>query len=217
MRFEDVSFPDPQQNIAFDENLLRLADKQGAGPASPAGGPVLRFWESPRVFIVVGRIGKIEEDVRLKEAEADGVPVLRRASGGGTVVQGPGCLNYALVLSKIQYPVLNDLRKSYEWISGKVIAALEPLGVEAVFRPTSDIVLAGSEKKFSGNAQKRGKNYILHHGTILYDFDLSLITRYLTMPKDVPEYRKGRSHADFVTNIPIDPAAFKAHMRRLLS
>ena len=210
MRFEDVSFPDPQDNIAFDENLLRLADKEGAGP-------VVRFWESPRVFIVVGRIGKIEEDVRIKEAQADGVPILRRASGGGTVVQGPGCLNYALVLSKIQYHDLNDLRKSYEWISGKVIAALEPLGVKAVFKPISDIVLAGSEKKFSGNAQRRGRNFILHHGTILYDFDLSLITRYLTMPKDVPEYRKGRSHADFVTNIPIDPAAFKVHMRRLLS
>ena len=210
MRFEDVSFPDPQKNIDFDENLLRLADKEGAGPA-------VRFWESPRVFIVVGRIGKIEEDVRLKEAEADGIPILRRASGGGTVVQGPGCLNYALVLSKIQYPVLNDLRKSYEWISAKVIAALEPLGVKALFRPTSDIVLADSEKKFSGNAQKRGKNYILHHGTILYDFDLSLITKYLTIPKDVPEYRKGRLHADFVTNVPIDPAVFKVHLRRLLS
>ena len=207
MRFKDVSFPDPQQNIAFDEELLRLADKERAGPA-------LRFWESPRVFIVVGRIGKIEEDVKVKVAESDGVPILRRASGGGTVVQGPGCLNYTLVLSKQEHPVLNDLRRSYAWISQKVIDALKPLGVEAVFRSVSDIAVAGSEKKFSGNAQKRGKNYVLHHGTILYNFDLSLISRYLTIPKDVPAYRQGRSHTDFVTNIPIDPVAFKVNMCR---
>ena len=203
MILKDISFSDPQQNIAFDEELLRLADKEGAGP-------VLRFWESPCVFIVVGRIGRIEEDVKIKAVESDGVPILRRASGGGTVVQGPGCLNYTLVLSKQEYPVLNDLRKSYVWISQKVIDALKSLGVEAVFRPTSDIALAKNDKKFSGNAQKRGKNYILHHGTILYNMDLSLIPKYLAIPKDVPDYRKGRSHSDFVTNIPIDPAAFKA-------
>ena len=101
------------------------------------------------------------------------------------------------------------------WISQKAIDALKPLGVEAVFRPISDIAVAGSDKKFSGNAQKRGKNYILHHGTILYDFDLSLIPKYLTIPKDVPDYRQGRSHLDFVTNIPIDPAVFKVNMCRV--
>ena len=68
------------------------------------------------------------------------------------------------------------------------------------------------EKKFSGNAQRRGKHYILHHGTILYKFDLSLISRYLNMPQDIPEYRKGRPHTDFVTNIPIDPRIFKNHL-----
>ena len=203
MQLQDIFFPDPQKNLDYDEELLYLADKEGQRA-------VLRFWESPKIFVVVGRIGKIEEDVNVKAAEKDDVPILRRASGGGTVVQGPGCLNYTLVLSKQDHPVLNDLRKSYEWVSQKVIDALRPLGVEAVFRPISDIAVAGTEKKFSGNAQKRGKNFILHHGTILYDLDLLLIPKYLSMPKDVPEYRKDRSHLDFVTNIPIDPVAFKA-------
>ncbi len=210
MRLEDLSFSDPHQNIAYDEELLRLADKEGAGP-------VLRFWESPRVFIVLGRIGKIEEDVHIDQANADGVPILHRASGGGTVLQGTGCLNYALVLSKNDHPVLNDLRKSYEWISAQVLAALKPLGVDAVFRPISDLALARNDKKFSGNAQKRGKNFILHHGTILYDFDLALIPKYLRMPKDVPAYRQARSHSDFVTNIPIDPQIFKASLHRIFA
>jgi len=177
-------------------------------------GEYLRFWESSSVFVVLGRIGKADADVNAICAAKDNIPVLRRSSGGGTVLQGSGCLNYTLVLSKQKYPQINDLRKSYEWISAKVIDALRQAGVQAYFRPTSDMATGTGEKKFSGNAQRRGKQYVLHHGTILYDFDLSLISRYLKMPKDIPEYRKDRPHTDFVTNIPIDPAVFKKSLAR---
>ena len=208
MQLRDISFPTPQENIAFDEVLWRLAEKHSRGE-------YLRFWESSKVFIVLGRIGRAEIDVNFPHVLKDNIPVLRRSSGGGTVLQGPGCLNYTLVLSKQKHPQLNDLRKSYEWISTKVIEALSQEGVEVYFRPTSDLATDPSEKKFSGNAQRRGKHYILHHGTILYKFDLSLISRYLNMPKDIPEYRKRRSHTDFVTNIPIDPRVFKDHLAQI--
>jgi lipoate---protein ligase len=208
MQFRDISFPTPQENIAFDEALWRLAEKH-------SGSEYLRFWESPEVFVVLGRIGRAEIDINTIHTRKDNIPVLRRSSGGGTVVQGPGCLNYTLVLSKQKHPEINDLRKSYEWISNKVIEALRQAGVEAYFRPTSDIATGPGEKKFSGNAQRRGKHYILHHGTILYKFDLSLISRYLNIPNDIPEYRKHRPHTDFVANIPIDPRAFKDHLARI--
>ena len=208
MHFRDISFPVPQDNIAFDDVLFNLADKHEAGE-------YLRFWESSQIFIVLGRIGREEMDVHSSLAQEDNIPVLRRSSGGGTVVQGPGCLNYSLILSKQKYPQLNDLRKSYEWISAKVIEALHLAGVEAFFRPISDLATGQGEKKFSGNAQRRGKHYILHHGTILYRFDLSLISRYLKMPQDIPEYRKDRSHTDFVTNVPIDPQVFKDHLAQI--
>jgi len=117
-----------------------------------------------------------------------------------------------LILSKQKYPQLNDLRYSYEWISARVIGALRRAGVEAYFRPTSDLATGADEKKFSGNAQRRGKHFILHHGTILYNFDLSLISRYLNMPVDIPLYRQDRPHTDFVTNVSIDPAVFKGYL-----
>jgi len=209
MQLRDISFPTPQENIVFDEALWCLAEKHGRGE-------YLRFWESSEIFIVMGRIGRAEIDVNAIHTQEDNIPVLRRSSGGGTVLQGPGCLNYTLVLSKQKHPEINDLRKSYEWISVKVIEALSRAGVEAYFRPTSDIATDPSEKKFSGNAQRRGKHYILHHGTILYRFDLSLISRYLNMPKDAPQYRKHRPHTDFVTNVPIDPRVFKDHLAQNL-
>ena len=202
MLLKDISFSTPQENILFDQVLFQLADNHG-------DTEYLRFWESPVYFIVLGRIGKAEEDVHLHQTQLEGIPVLRRSSGGGTVVQGKGCLNYSFILSKQKTPALNDLRASYEWVNAKVIKALADLGILAEFKPISDIALAQNERKFSGNAQRRGKTHILHHGTILYDFNLDLISKYLTMPKDIPAYRNSRSHKDFVTNIPIDISDFK--------
>ncbi len=210
MILKDLSFNSPEENILLDEALFVSADKG-------SGGEILRFWESPTVFIVLGRIGKEQDDVDMAAARKDKIPVLRRASGGGTVVQGPGCLNYTLILAKNTDPVIADLRQSYQWISQKIITALKNSDVEAVFRPISDIALSSNEKKFSGNAQRRGKNFILHHGTILYDFDLTLMARYLKMPKDVPEYRRNRSHTDFVTNIPMDPQVFKRSLAEIFA
>ncbi len=207
MQLRDISFATPRENIAYDEVLFHMAEKQG-------GGEFLRFWESPKVFIVLGKISREDEDVDSARARQDEVPVLRRSSGGGTVVQGPGCLNFTLVLSKHRSPHIGDLRRSYAWISAKIIEALELDGVKAFFKPLSDLAAGPGEKKFSGNAQRRGKNYILHHGTLLYDFDLSLISRYLKMPRQMPEYRQMRSHLDFVANIALDPGAFKKNLAK---
>ena len=195
MLFKNISFPNPAENILFDDVLLDLAERGQSGEA-------FRLWESPRVFIVLGRVGNPADDLRTREVLEERIPVLRRSSGGGTVVQGPGCLNFSFILSKEKDPQLNDLRRSYQIILKKVIAVCATLGVQADFRPTSDLAFLPEEKKFSGNAQKRGKKFILHHGTVLYNFDLSLIAKYLTIPHDIPEYRRDRGHLDFVSNIP---------------
>jgi lipoate-protein ligase A len=202
MKVLDLSFSDPQENLTCDDELLLKADK--------AGGPeVLRFWESPVVFVVLGRACDEESDVHRDMCQKDGIPVLRRSSGGGTVVQGPGCLNFALVLSRSRHADLLSITRSYEYILKKVTRALEDCGIEAEFRPVCDLVLPGGEKKFSGHAQRRSRTHILHHGTILYGSDISLVTRYLKMPPKMPEYRRSRSHEDFITNVSLDVPRFK--------
>jgi lipoate---protein ligase len=198
MTVENLSFPDPQANLNYDEELLRRAEKGG-------GGEALRYWESPVHFIVLGRASVAEDDVELAAAERDNIQVLRRTSGGGTVLQGPGCLNFSLVLALKRYPDLASIRRSYVFILNKIMSSVKKFGIDAEFRPVSDLIVKGTEKKFSGNAQRRGRNHILHHGTILYDFDLSLISRYLKVPKKMPDYRANRTHADFVTNISVNP------------
>jgi len=194
MLLKDVSFDDPLKNLVYDDVLLRRAEEGAAAEA-------LRFWESPVHFVVLGLAGNLDEDVDLEAVKRDRIPVLRRSSGGGTVLQGPGSLNYSLVLSKDIHPEVTDLKKSYEYILNGVCRALESVGVSAIFLPVSDIALKQGRKKISGNAQKRGKKYILHHGTMLYNLDIPLASRYLRMPKNVPEYREGRSHTEFIANI----------------
>ncbi|NTV28541.1 MAG: lipoate--protein ligase family protein [Candidatus Omnitrophica bacterium] len=202
MIIQDESLPDQQANLDRDDELLRLADREG-------NGEVLRFWESSKVFVVLGRMGREEDDVNMAACKLDGVAVLRRSSGGGTVVQGPGCLNFSLVLSRVTRPELRTITQSYRVILDKVSAGLKRLGVASEFRPVCDLVVGGTERKFSGNAQRRGRDFILHHGTILYGFDLGLVPRYLKQPVLMPEYRRGRIHADFVTNIPVLPEEAK--------
>lgn len=202
MKVRDISFSSPAENILFDELLLILAEEGREGET-------LRFWESPTTFIVLGRTGKPEEELILEHVRRDNIPVLRRSSGGGTVVQGRGCLNFTLILFKERDSQLNDIRRSYQWILQRVLKVFAGLGVAAEFQPTSDLALSDGKKKFSGNAQRRGRRYILHHGTVLYDFPLDLISRYLALPKDQPPYRRGRTHLDFVTNLPMAPGRIK--------
>jgi lipoate-protein ligase A len=207
MRLKDISLSTPQENILYDNVLLELAEER-------LRGEVLRFWEASQPFIVLGRVSKADEDVNLRAAVEDGVPIVRRSSGGGTVVQGKGCLNYSLILSKEERPRIVDLKRSYAFILGRVIEALRRLGVNAAFHPISDIALVGNQKKISGNAQRRLRRFILHHGTILCDFDLAHIERYLAFPKSVPEYRRGRAHLDFTANISVSVHRVKEEIGR---
>jgi lipoate-protein ligase A len=75
-----------------------------------------------------------------------------------------------------------------------------------------DLVFRG--RKVSGSAQRRGRRAILHHGTILYDFDASLATRYLKEPARQPPYRAGRRHSDFLGNLPLSRSAVFAALQR---
>lgn len=209
MIFKDISFDLPQDNILYDEVLLEMAEQGKAGE-------ILRLWESPVHFIVLGRTGRLKEEVFLDQARQDNIPVLRRSSGGGTVLEGRGCLNFSLILSK-ERPGLGDIRKSYMVILDKIIQVMGRAGVRCGFRPPSDLVLEPGENKISGNAQRRARRFILHHGTVLYDFDIPLIERYLTIPLKLPEYRKGRSHRDFLANVPILAPEIREHFRACFS
>src|SRR6516225_2394863 len=163
MRYLDLTLPEAADNLALDEALLLEAE---AG----AGGEVLRLWEWPRPAVVLGAGCRLADDVDEAACRADGVPILRRSSGGGTVLLGAGCLLYSLVVAYERDPALAEIRSSYRCILGGISGALaERVGAVEPAR-ISDLAVAG--RKFSGNAQQRKRAHLLHHGTLPYAFDL---------------------------------------------
>jgi len=91
MRYFEETLASVEENLALDEALLIQAD---AGD----GIPVLRLWEPRGFAVVLGASRRLREDVRVEHCDADGVPIVRRSSGGGTVVIGPGTINATVVL-----------------------------------------------------------------------------------------------------------------------
>jgi lipoate-protein ligase A len=204
MRYLDLTLPTPAENLALDEALLLAAEANG--------GEVLRVWEWPWPAVVLGSGCKITEDVNAAVCQASGVPVLRRSSGGGTVLLGSGCLLYSLILDTERAGELGDIRRSYASILNRVRQALLPEAAGAAVCGISDLAIG--ERKFSGNAQQRKQRHILHHGTLLYAFDTAVVARYLRPPPRQPEYRAGRSHAEFLMNLPFSGDDLKRCLRR---
>ncbi len=192
MRLIDHRAQTPEENLAMDEVLLINAEKG-------AIGETIRFWESKEYFVVVGRSGKISEECNSEKCNEKNIKCLRRISGGGTVLQGPGCLNYSVIMSYEKNSSYREINTSYEKILTNIMKEIRRNGIESEFRPISD--LAAGRKKFSGNAQARKKRYFLHHGTFLYNFDIKKISEFLRYPPKEPLYREKREHAEFVTNL----------------
>jgi len=205
MKWLDLSFPTPAENLACDEALLESCE---AGIISDT----LRFWESPNYFVVVGYGNSVATEVRIETCAAKQIPILRRCSGGGTVVQGPGCLNYSLVLNYSDHSPLRNITSANQFIMERNRAALERLtGKPVAIRGHTDLAIEGV--KFSGNAQRRKRRTLLFHGALLLNFDLALIGELLPMPSQEPDYRLHRAHQDFLRNLELPAATVKAALR----
>jgi lipoate-protein ligase A len=199
MHLLDLTLPTAVENVALDEALLFAAEEEHASE-------VLRFWEQPSLAVVVGSGGSIAIDVNESACDADRVPVVRRASGGGTVLIGPGCLCFSLVLAYEHAAGLDQIRASNQYVLARVARALRPISI-AELAGTSDLAVSGM--KVSGNSQQRKRRHFLHHGTLLCGFDTRLFAKYLQFPERQPEYRGNRAHAEFVANLPATVAVVK--------
>jgi lipoate-protein ligase A len=226
MKLLEMTLPTPEENLALDEALLDQAE------TDEFAGEVLRLWEPDAPMVVVGRSSKLSQEVKTDECHRRGIPVLRRTSGGTSIVAGPGCLMYAVVLSLNARPELRAIDQAHRFVLGRIAAALDPFAPGIRCRGTSDLVLGDRGKcpaastgnscdpltqestaqKVSGNSVRVKRNWLLYHGTLLYNFPMELIEACLPMPPRQPGYRAGRPHHQFVTNLPISRADLRQAM-----
>jgi lipoate---protein ligase len=205
MKYLDRTLRTPQENLACDEALLDQCEE---------GFPdeILRFWEPRQHFIVLGYSNKTPSEVNIDSCKKLGLPVLRRCSGGGTVLQGPGCLNYALILRIREDSPLVGIPQANAFIMNRNRNALNSLlDGNVLIQGHTDLTLQGL--KFSGNSQRRRRHFLLFHGSFLLNLDLSLMEQALHMPSKQPEYRRDRAHKDFLTNLNLPATAIKGAMK----
>jgi lipoate---protein ligase len=191
--------------MLFSEDILKNSD-----------GLYFNLYEPEDYKIILGRSRTPEGDVYNIACKDDNVSVMKRISGGGTVLLAPGMFVWELLI-----PTTTQLLNQKIWFnlfSNWIIKILSAHGVtNAEPKGTSDITI--NNRKICGTSLYIGKNKVLYHGTLLIDLDTHLLDKYLKYPSIVPDYRDGRPHSDFVTtlkqqNIDVDREKLKYHFSK---
>lgn len=172
---------DPYFNLASEEYLLKQKD-----------GYYFYIWiNSPAV--IVGTNQNAIQEVNLSYTEENGIKVIRRLTGGGAVYHDLNNVCYTVIAP---YDVQEN---NYEKFTAPVIEYLNSLGVNATFSGRNDITVDG--KKISGNAQTVHKDRIMHHGTVLFDTDFTVLEKALNPSKLKMESKGIKSVRARVTNV----------------
>ncbi len=178
-----------EEQIALDRELMSEVGKE-------TRTALLRFYDFSDEAVVLGLSQEEERYVDKQEAEKDGVPILRRFSGGGTVFIHKGCLVYTIITTITPPFKRFDVMGAYRTAFMPVIEAFQKQGIALEFHEPCDLAVDG--RKIAGNAQSQRQGALLIHGSFLIDPDLERIKRYLKEPDVRPDYRASRRHEDFL-------------------
>jgi len=203
LNFEPAS---SRRELARDEAMLQWADSvienQHEDQRDEPTTESFRVWRFTEPTVILGRSSRIDEEVDRAWCAARGIDVLRRCTGGASVVGGPGCLMYSVV---VRVPGEGGLRKidaAHDFVMQRLLAAVQVQVPTAERAGTCDLIF--QNRKFSGNSLRIARHHLLYHGTLLVDADLDLIDECLALAPRQPEYRQGRNHRDFVGNVHLD-------------
>jgi lipoate---protein ligase len=200
----DVTLPGVAENLALDEAMLIDADEG-------RGSSLVRFWEPADYAVVLGASRRLRDEVHVDACRADGVPIFRRSSGGGTVVIGPGTLNVTVILPETAGPGLAAVDVAQRHVLERLAGSIWKTGVPVDVLGHGDLVIG--DRKCAGSAQRRLRDWFMVHCSILYGFPIERISRYLASPAKQPEYRQGRPHDDFVCNLGLSRRAIVEALR----
>lgn len=144
--------------------------------------------------IVVGKNQNTREEIDQHYCDENDIKIVRRISGGGAVYHDYNNLNYTIISNEDDEADFN-----FKSLSQPVIDTLAEMGVKAEFTGRNDLQIGN--QKFCGNAQYIKGKRIMHHGCIMFDVDLSVLTKALTVSKDKYESKGKKSVRARVTNI----------------
>ena len=196
MRLLDLTLPTAAENLALDEALLLRAEAGEAARCCASG--------NSRPAVVLGAGCRLADDVD----EAACGPTAYR-SCAVPAAAAPSC--WGGVCSTAWCSIPNGRRNWPASARRMPISWAAWPRADGAAAGISDLAAAG--RKFSGNAQQRKRRYLLHHGTLLYAFDLAQVAPVLPPPPRQPEYRAGREHAAFLHNVDLSAEEIKRRLR----
>ena len=184
LRYLDLTTTDPDHNLAVEQYVFDHLPKEHT---------YLMLWQNDNA-IIIGKHQNTLAEINEGYVQEKGIRVVRRLSGGGAVYHDMGNLNYTLITDDDGAAQM-DFRR----FCLPVVRALEKVGVTAELNGRNDMTIDG--KKFSGNAQYRRGGRVMHHGTILFDSDPTMLAGALQVDKEKIEAKGVKSVRSRVTNV----------------
>ncbi|MDR2708791.1 MAG: lipoate--protein ligase [Elusimicrobiota bacterium] len=176
---------DPYFNLALEQIVFDDFDARQS---------YFMLWQNDNT-IVVGKNQNTAEEINAAFVKEKSINVVRRLSGGGAVYHDLGNLNFTFITD-----VKDCARLNLAFFCEPIVKTLKGLGIEDVqIDGRNDITIAG--KKFSGNAQYIKRGRIMHHGTIMFDSDLSTVSKALNVLPDKIVSKGFKSVKSRITNI----------------
>ncbi|PID27968.1 MAG: hypothetical protein CR982_04845 [Candidatus Cloacimonadota bacterium] len=154
-------------------------------------------WIPNKPYLILGRSNNAISSLNVDEVINDKVEVIKRPSGGETVILTPN----TLVLSGLAIDGdLGSTHKYFRYFNGNIISTLEKLGVKNLGQKGISDITIGNKKILGSSIYKKGSK-IFYHSVLNVCESVETIAKYISHPSKEPDYRKGRDHKSFVTSI----------------
>ena len=181
MKLIILSTHDPYYNLAVEEYLFQTAEDE-----------VFMLWQNEPT-VVIGKNQNAYAEVELDVLRERGIHLARRITGGGAVYHDLGNVNYTFIAKSGQQGI------DFAHFTAPILRALAELGIRAELSGRNDLLVDG--RKFSGNAQYSANGKTLHHGTLLFDSDLTVLSDVLRPDEEKIRSKAVRSVRSRVTNL----------------
>ncbi|HNX01430.1 MAG TPA: hypothetical protein PLE74_10720 [Candidatus Cloacimonadota bacterium] len=155
------------------------------------------IWIPQEKVLVLGQSNELDESIVVDTAKLDGIRIVRRPTGGESVLITP-----EMVIISILFTHITGIQSSkiFQIMGSRIQGALEDLGIENIsFKGISDLAIGNN--KIMGSAIYRNPKLLFYHAVLNVGEEPKIVGKYLQHPKQEPEYRNGRTHEKFVTSL----------------
>ena len=181
MKFLILRTKNPYLNLAIEEYIFSETDDD-----------VFMLWQNEPT-VVIGKNQNAYAEINMDYVKENNINIARRITGGGAVYHDFGNVNYTFISNNRKNGI------DFAYFTKPIIEALKKLDIDAKLSGRNDLLV--NEKKISGNAQFNNGNRVLHHGTLLFDTNLDVLTQVLKVDEEKIKSKAIKSVRSRVVNL----------------